>query len=229
MCSRLQPMCSRLQPSCVQVIQRVVRSRFPDSTILTIAHRLDTVIDYDHLLLMAEGHVAEARPTDMMCSVMCMCMYGVHTVAHTVAARQAAHINMPCTCTCTCTCACACACCATTASAVGAASLSRRVTQQSCSHGPTRSSRPSSAVARPRSGCVPSPPRQRARGGVCSRQAVARPARGCQREIESRHICRVWFSQHTGGWWLRCSEPGYRFLHIISFLIYYGFKCFALK
>ena len=97
-------MCSRLQPSCVQVIQRVVRSRFPDSTILTIAHRLDTVIDYDHLLLMAEGHVAEARPTDMMCSVMCMCMYGVHTVAHTVAARQAAHINMPCTCTCTCAC-----------------------------------------------------------------------------------------------------------------------------
>ena len=99
-------MCSRLQPSCVQVIQRVVRSRFPDSTILTIAHRLDTVIDYDHLLLMAEGRVAEARPTDMMCSVMCMCMYGVHTVAHIVAARQAAHINMPCTCTCTCTCTC---------------------------------------------------------------------------------------------------------------------------
>ena len=174
-------MCLKLQPSCVQVIQRVVRSRFPDSTILTIAHRLDTVIDYDHLLLMAEGRVAEARPTDMMCSVMCMCMYGVHTVAHTVAAHQAALINMPCTCTCTCYMCmhmcmhmymCMCMLCCYGFLAVGAASLSRRVTPQSCSHGPTRSSRPSSAAARPRSGCMPSPRRQRAGGSVCSRQAV---------------------------------------------------------
>ena len=76
-------MCPRLQASCVQVIQRVVRSRFPDSTILTIAHRLDTVIDYDHLLLMAEGRVAEARPTNTMCSVhvqraCAACMCSVH-------------------------------------------------------------------------------------------------------------------------------------------------------
>ena len=160
-------MCSRLQPPYVQVIQRVLRSRFPASTILTIAHRLDTVIDYDHLLLMAEGRVAEARPTNMMCGVhvrvhvhvmcmcvcvcvcVCVCMCGVHTVARTVAARQAVHITCD-----------------------VAAYLSRRVTQQSCSHGPTRSSRPSSAAARPRSGCMPSPRRQRAGGSVCSRQAV---------------------------------------------------------
>ena len=73
MCSRLLPIVLEAAappcaPGCcpprvLQVIQRVVRSRFPDSTILTIAHRLDTVIDYDHLLLMAEGRVAEARPT----------------------------------------------------------------------------------------------------------------------------------------------------------------------
>ena len=91
-------MCSRLQPACVQVIQRVVRSRFPSATILTIAHRLDTVIDYDQLLLMAEGRVAEARPQPIPChtipyqpipyhvrcdahehvrSGMCTCVYGV--------------------------------------------------------------------------------------------------------------------------------------------------------
>ena len=126
-------MCSRLQPPYVQVIQRVLRSRFPASTILTIAHRLDTVIDYDHLLLMAEGRVAEARPTNMMCGVhvrvhvhvmcmcvcvcvcVCVCMCGVHTVARTVAARQAVHITCD-----------------------VAAYLSRRVTQQSCSHGVPR-------------------------------------------------------------------------------------------
>ena len=75
----------------MQVIQRVVRSRFPSATILTIAHRLDTVIDYDQLLLMAEGRVAEARPQPIpyhtipcqpipyhaMCGVMRTSMYGV--------------------------------------------------------------------------------------------------------------------------------------------------------
>ena len=70
----------------MQVIQRVVRSRFPSATILTIAHRLDTVIDYDQLLLMAEGRVAEARPQPIpchtipyhtMCGVTRTSMYGV--------------------------------------------------------------------------------------------------------------------------------------------------------
>ena len=148
-------MCSRLQPPCVQVIQRVLRSRFPASTILTIAHRLDTVIDYDHLLLMAEGRVAEARQTNMMCGVHVRLHVRVHVWCTysrpycSPAARQAVHITCD-----------------------VAAYLSRRVTQQSCSHGPTRSSRPSSAAARPRSGCMPSPRRQRAGGSVCSRQAV---------------------------------------------------------
>ena len=44
------------------VIQRVVRSRFPRATILTIAHRLDTIIDYGMLLLMAEGTIVESGP-----------------------------------------------------------------------------------------------------------------------------------------------------------------------
>ena len=101
-------MCSRLQPACVQVIQRVVRSRFPSATILTIAHRLDTVIDYDQLLLMAEGRVAEARPQPIPCHTMpyqpipyhvrcdahehvrcgmCTCVYGVASALLTVGLR----------------------------------------------------------------------------------------------------------------------------------------------
>ena len=42
------------------VIQRVIRSHFAAATILTIAHRLETIIDYDLLLLLANGRVAEA-------------------------------------------------------------------------------------------------------------------------------------------------------------------------
>ena len=49
------------------VIQRVLRSRFPHASILTIAHRIDTIIDYDRLLLMAGGRLAEeGRPTDLL-------------------------------------------------------------------------------------------------------------------------------------------------------------------
>ena len=44
------------------VIQRVVRTKFAGATLLTIAHRLDTIIDYDMLLLMADGKVAEHGP-----------------------------------------------------------------------------------------------------------------------------------------------------------------------
>jgi hypothetical protein len=95
------PMCPRLQASCVQVIQRVVRSRFPDSTILTIAHRLDTVIDYDHLLLMAEGRVAEARPTNTMCSVhvqraCAACMCSVHVQRACAACMCSVHVQHAC-------------------------------------------------------------------------------------------------------------------------------------
>ena len=42
------------------VIQRVVRSHFAHATIMTIAHRLETIIDYDLLLLLADGCVAES-------------------------------------------------------------------------------------------------------------------------------------------------------------------------
>jgi ABC-type multidrug transport system fused ATPase/permease subunit len=41
------------------VAQELVRSGFADRTILTIAHRLNTIIDNDRILLMDFGNVAE--------------------------------------------------------------------------------------------------------------------------------------------------------------------------
>ena len=46
-------------PETDNLIQRTVRSHFRDVTILTIAHRLPTIIDYDKVLVMADGRVAE--------------------------------------------------------------------------------------------------------------------------------------------------------------------------
>ncbi|CAK1546481.1 unnamed protein product [Leptosia nina] len=40
-------------------IQSTIRSKFASSTVLTIAHRLNTVMDYDRVIVMDKGHVVE--------------------------------------------------------------------------------------------------------------------------------------------------------------------------
>ncbi|KAL1881089.1 hypothetical protein Plec18167_003631 [Paecilomyces lecythidis] len=40
-------------------IQQLVRSQFPDSTIIAIAHRLRTIIDYDCVIVMGNGQILE--------------------------------------------------------------------------------------------------------------------------------------------------------------------------
>jgi len=40
-------------------IQRALRSEFQESTLITIAHRLRTIMDYDKILVLDEGKVVE--------------------------------------------------------------------------------------------------------------------------------------------------------------------------
>ena len=42
-----------------RLIQEVIRNRFKDSTVLTIAHRLNTIMDYDKVLVLEQGRVVE--------------------------------------------------------------------------------------------------------------------------------------------------------------------------
>ena len=41
------------------MVQKVLRTNFTERTIMTIAHRLDTIIDSDRILAMDKGIVAE--------------------------------------------------------------------------------------------------------------------------------------------------------------------------
>jgi len=48
-------------------IQRMLRSRFTGTTLLTIAHRLETIMDYDKILVMDSGRAAEfGTPSELI-------------------------------------------------------------------------------------------------------------------------------------------------------------------
>jgi len=50
---------SALDPVTDQVIQKTLRQVFDRHTVLTIAHRLDTIIDYDRILVLGRGERIE--------------------------------------------------------------------------------------------------------------------------------------------------------------------------
>jgi len=58
---------SNLDRESDDAVQALLRSEFGGLTILTIAHRLTTVIDYDQILVMGGGQLLEAgRPVDLL-------------------------------------------------------------------------------------------------------------------------------------------------------------------
>ena len=42
-----------------RLVQQAIRSCFSESTVITIAHRIKTIIDSDRILVMDKGRVAE--------------------------------------------------------------------------------------------------------------------------------------------------------------------------
>lgn len=40
-------------------IQECIRTKFPDTTVITIAHRLHTIANYDKVIVMKKGKIAE--------------------------------------------------------------------------------------------------------------------------------------------------------------------------
>lgn len=48
------------------LIQRSIREEFTGSTLVVIAHRLSTIVDFDRILVLSDGQVAEfGTPKDL--------------------------------------------------------------------------------------------------------------------------------------------------------------------
>ena len=45
-----------------RVMQKVIREEFKEHTIITVAHRLDTIIDADIVVVLENGRVKESGP-----------------------------------------------------------------------------------------------------------------------------------------------------------------------
>ncbi|KAE9419577.1 hypothetical protein Angca_007423, partial [Angiostrongylus cantonensis] len=53
------------------LIQRTIRKEFSDSTVLTIAHRLNTILDYDRVIVLNEGRICEFdSPANLLANKM---------------------------------------------------------------------------------------------------------------------------------------------------------------
>ena len=49
-----------------KIVQATLRAEYKDSTVLTIAHRINTIMDYDRIMVLDTGKVAEFDTPDQL-------------------------------------------------------------------------------------------------------------------------------------------------------------------
>lgn len=49
-----------------QTIQKIINEKFKENTVITVAHRLSTIQNYDKILILGEGKVLEWGNTEVL-------------------------------------------------------------------------------------------------------------------------------------------------------------------
>jgi ABC-type multidrug transport system fused ATPase/permease subunit len=60
---------SAIDPHTQELLQNTIESKFPDSTMVVIAHRLETILDFDMAVVMDKGRIAEKGPLKELAKV----------------------------------------------------------------------------------------------------------------------------------------------------------------
>merc|ERR1719221_1918153 len=60
---------SAIDPRTQELLQNTIEDAFPDSTMVVIAHRLETILDFDMVVVMDRGRIAEKGPLKELAKV----------------------------------------------------------------------------------------------------------------------------------------------------------------
>ncbi|XP_075556945.1 putative multidrug resistance-associated protein lethal(2)03659 [Dermacentor variabilis] len=60
-----------------RLVQSTLQRSFRHCTVLTIAHKLETVLNYDKILVMEDGRVVEYGPTQLLASCQQSAFHGM--------------------------------------------------------------------------------------------------------------------------------------------------------
>ena len=65
-----------------QLIQKVILKNLKDSTVLTIAHRIKTILEYDKILVFDQGHLVEQGSPKELIEKKSGQFYGLYSQSH---------------------------------------------------------------------------------------------------------------------------------------------------